>query len=104
MGRGDHPRHCGGRCRCQCPPARRGGDCHTAPTPHPTLTHTQADLPRTANNIGVSRHHYKNTAAQYNQPIAVCPNNGIAGMFNFGEMDFFDLDDDAQREAPKVSF
>ncbi len=32
------------------------------------------------------------------------PNNVIAGMFSFGEMDFFELDDEAQREAPQVSF
>ena len=64
----------------------------------------QEELTSTENKIGFSRQHYNNTAAQYNQSIAVFPNNVIAGMFNFGEMDFFELDDDAQREAPKVSF
>ena len=64
----------------------------------------QEELTSTENKIGFSRQHYNNTAAQYNQAIAVLPNNVIARMFNFGEMDFFELDDDAQREAPKVSF
>ena len=64
----------------------------------------QEELTSTENKIGFSRQHYNNTAAQYNQSIAVFPNNVIAGMFNFGEMDFFELDDEAQREAPKVSF
>ena len=64
----------------------------------------QEELTSTENKIGFSRQHYNNTAAQYNQSIAVFPNNVIAGMFNFDEMDFFELDDDAQREVPKVSF
>ncbi len=64
----------------------------------------QEELTSTENKIGFSRQHYNNTAGQYNEAIAVFPNNVIAGMFNFGEMDFFELDDDAQREAPKVSF
>ena len=64
----------------------------------------QEELTSTENKIGFSRQHYNNTAGQYNTAIAVFPNNVIAGMFNFGEMDFFELDDEAQREAPKVSF
>ena len=64
----------------------------------------QEELTSTENKIGFSRQHYNRTAAQYNEAIAVFPNNVIAGMFNFGEMDFFELDDDAQREAPQVSF
>jgi LemA protein len=62
------------------------------------------ELTSTENKIGFSRQHYNNTAGQYNTAIAVFPNNVIAGMFNFGDMDFFELDDDAQREVPQVSF
>ncbi len=64
----------------------------------------QEELTSTENKIGFSRQHYNKTAAQYNEAIAVFPNNVIAGMFSFGEMDFFELDDEAQREAPQVSF
>ena len=64
----------------------------------------QEELTSTENKIGFSRQHYNSTAAQYNESIAVFPNNVIAGMFSFGDMDFFELDDDAQREAPQVSF
>ena len=64
----------------------------------------QEELTSTENKIGFSRQHYNKTAAQYNEVIAVFPNNMLAGMFNFKIMDFFELDDEAQREAPKVSF
>ena len=64
----------------------------------------QEELTSTENKIGFSRQHYNKTAAQYNEAIAVFPNNMLAGMFNFKIMDFFELDDEAQREAPKVSF
>jgi len=64
----------------------------------------QEELTSTENKIGFSRQHYNKTTAQYNEAIAVFPNNVLAGMFSFNVMDFFELDDDAQREAPKVSF
>jgi len=64
----------------------------------------QEELTSTENKIGFSRQHYNKTTAQYNEAIAVFPNNVLAGMFNFNVMDFFELDDEAQREAPKVSF
>ena len=56
------------------------------------------------NKIGFSRQHYNRSAGQYNEAIAVFPANMIAGMFNFDRKDFFELDDTAQREVPKVKF
>ena len=41
---------------------------------------------------------------QYNTKIQSVPSNIVAGMFNFGEEEFFELQDEAAREAPKVSF
>ncbi len=64
----------------------------------------QEELTSTENKIGFSRQHYNKTTAQYNEAIAVFPNNVLAGMFSFNVMDFFELDDEAQREAPKVQF
>ena len=64
----------------------------------------QEELSSTENKIGFSRQHYNRSAGQYNQAIAVFPANMIAGMFNFDRKDFFELDDTAQRETPKVSF
>ncbi len=64
----------------------------------------QEELTSTENKIGFSRQHYNRSAAQYNEAIAVFPANMVAGMFNFTRKDFCELEDEAQREAPKVQF
>jgi LemA protein len=66
--------------------------------------HLQEELTSTENKIGFARQHYNDSAGQYNEATAVFPSNLIAGMFNFRRMDFFELEDTAQREAPKVKF
>ncbi|MHC4414939.1 MAG: LemA family protein [Planctomycetota bacterium] len=64
----------------------------------------QEELTGTENKIGFARQHFNRSAAQYNKAIAVFPANMLAGMFNFRELDYFELADEAQREAPKVEF
>ncbi len=64
----------------------------------------QEELASTENKIGFSRQHYNRSAAQYNEAIALFPANMIAGMFNFKDLDYFELEDEAQREVPKVQF
>jgi len=64
----------------------------------------QEELSSTENKIGFARQHYNRSAAQYNEAMAVFPANVVAGMFSFQTMEFFELEDEAQREAPKVQF
>ena len=64
----------------------------------------QEELTSTENKIGFARQHYNRTAAQYNEAMAVFPANVVAGMFSFQTMDYFELEDEAQREAPQVQF
>ena len=64
----------------------------------------QEELTSTENKIGFARQHYNRSAAQYNEAKAVFPANMVAGMFGFPSMEFFELEDEAQREAPKVQF
>ncbi len=65
----------------------------------------QEELTSTENKIGFARQHYNRSAAQYNEAIAIFPNNIIAGMFSFEkELPFFEIEDHSQREVPKVSF
>ena len=64
----------------------------------------QEELTSTENKIGFARQHYNDSAGQYNQAMAVFPSNMIAGMFNFRPLEFFELEDEAQRQAPKVAF
>jgi LemA protein len=66
--------------------------------------HLQEELTGTENKIGFSRQHYNRSASQYNEAAAVFPANLIAGMFNFKDMEFFEVADQAQRDAPKVAF
>ena len=66
--------------------------------------HLQEELTGTENKIGFARQHYNRSAAQYNEAIAVFPANTVANMFNFTTMDYFELEEEAQREVPKVKF
>ncbi len=66
--------------------------------------HLQEELTGTENKIGFARQHYNRSAAQYNEAIAVFPANTVASMFNFTMMDYFELEEEAQREVPKVKF
>ncbi len=66
--------------------------------------HLQEELTGTENKIGFARQHYNRSAAQFNEAIAVFPANMVAGMFNFTTMDYFELEEEAQREVPKVKF
>ncbi|KKL16927.1 hypothetical protein LCGC14_2490680 [marine sediment metagenome] len=64
----------------------------------------QEELTTTENKIAFSRQHYNDSVAVYNIATQKFPNNMIAGMFNFTKRDMFELEEPAQREAPKVSF
>ncbi len=64
----------------------------------------QEELTSTENKISFSRQNYNDQVLGYNNKIQMFPSNIIAGMFNFKEEEFFEIEDKAQREAPKVSF
>ena len=64
----------------------------------------QEELTSTENKIGFSRQFYNDTVMTFNTKVQTVPTNIIAGMFKFEEEEFFELQDQAAREAPKVSF
>lgn len=64
----------------------------------------QEELTSTENKIGFSRQHYNDSVMVFNTKIQSVPTNIVAGLFRFEEEDFFELQDQAAREAPKVSF
>jgi LemA protein len=64
----------------------------------------QEELTSTENKIAFARQHYNDVVMRYNTRIEVFPANTIAGHFNFGRQDLFELEEPAQREAPKVAF
>jgi len=64
----------------------------------------QEELTSTENKISFSRQSYNDQVLFFNNKIQMFPSNIIAGMFNFAKRDFFEIETDAEREVPKVSF
>jgi len=64
----------------------------------------QEELTSTENRIGFARQHYNDSVMTFNTRIQKFPDNIIAGSFAFTAESFFELQDEAAREAPKVSF
>jgi LemA protein len=64
----------------------------------------QAQLAETEDKIQVSRQVYNDTVLTYNNSIQTVPSNIVAGAFGFKPREFFEVGDEAEREAPQVSF
>jgi LemA protein len=64
----------------------------------------QEELTSTENKISFARQHYNDSAAVYNTACQTFPGNMVAGMFGFQPQEYFELEDAAAREAPKVKF
>ncbi|MCG3136601.1 MAG: Protein LemA [Phycisphaerae bacterium] len=64
----------------------------------------QEELTSTENKIGFARQFYNDSVMTYNTKIQSVPQNVLAGMFAFKPEEFFELKDEAAREAPKVAF
>ena len=64
----------------------------------------QEELTSTENKIAFARQHYNDTAAVYNTAREKFPNNTVAGVFNFQQRDYFEIEEPSHREAPKVKF
>ncbi len=64
----------------------------------------QEELTSTENKISFARQFYNEVVMRFNNKVQMFPGNIIAGMFNFTAETFFELEDEAQREAPKVDF
>lgn len=64
----------------------------------------QEELASTENRIGFARQAYNDAVMRFNTRTEVLPTNVVAGMFNFKQMDLFELTDAQEREVPKVTF
>jgi LemA protein len=64
----------------------------------------QSELSETENRIAVSRQVYNDTVLTFNNAIQTVPGVFFAGFFGFEKREFFDVEDDAQREPPQVTF
>jgi LemA protein len=64
----------------------------------------QDELAQTENRIAVSRQVYNDTVLTYNTAIQTVPGVFVARPFGFGAREFFEVEDEAAREAPRVAF
>ena len=64
----------------------------------------QDELAGTENRIAVERSRYNEAVRNYNTGILIFPNNIIAGMFGFGERDYFEATTAGAETAPTVDF
>lgn len=64
----------------------------------------QEELTSTENKIAFARQGYNDQVLFFNNKIQMFPSNTVAGMFNFKEEEFFEIEDKSEREAPKVKF
>ncbi len=63
----------------------------------------QDELAGSENRIAVERRRYNEAVRVYNTSIKRFPNSFLAGMFNFGEREYFEADE-AAKELPEVKF
>lgn len=64
----------------------------------------QDSLSEIEDHIQKSRRFYNAVVRELNTKIGLFPSNIIANIFNFEPREFFELDSEAERQAPKVSF
>lgn len=62
------------------------------------------EMTSTENKISFARQAYNDSVMTYNTRRESFPTNILAGMFNFSEAQLFQIEDAAERVAPKVSF
>lgn len=64
----------------------------------------QEELAGTESKIAYARQHFNDMVMMFNTQIQVFPASIIAGMQGLKPRDFFEIEVEAQREAPKVQF
>ena len=64
----------------------------------------QGSLNEIEDAVQSARRYYNAVVRDYNTKIQTVPSNLVAGMFGFQPRQFFGLEDEREREAPKVDF
>ncbi len=64
----------------------------------------QTELAETENRVAVSRQVYNDSVLTYNNTVQTFPGLVVAGPFGFSIREFFEVEEEAQREAPVVDF
>jgi len=69
-----------------------------------TMNGLMEELTSTENKVSFSRQAYNDSVMTYNTARESFPSNIIAGMFQFTPAELFQIENKAEKEAPKVSF
>ena len=64
----------------------------------------QDELSQIEEQIQLARRYYNGTVRDLNIAVESFPSNIIAGMFQFRQAEFFEIEDAAERAVPKVQF
>jgi LemA protein len=64
----------------------------------------QGELSNTENEIQMSRRYYNGTARDLNTAVESFPSNVIANFFKFEKVQYFEMDNPADRAVPQVKF
>jgi LemA protein len=64
----------------------------------------QDELSDTENKVQASRRFYNGNVRDFNTKLQVFPTNMIAGMLGFVKREFFEIGNEAERNAPQVQF
>ncbi len=64
----------------------------------------QNQLAKIEDEIQMARRYYNGTVRNLNIKIESFPSNIVANLFHFNKADFFEIEDEADRNVPKVSF
>ena len=64
----------------------------------------QEEITTTENRVSFSRQAYNDEVLHLNNKTEMFPTNIIAGMFNFEQAEFFEIEDIIEKEVPKVQF
>ena len=64
----------------------------------------QAELSNTENELQMARRYYNGTARDLNTAVESFPSNLFANMFHFQKVQFFEIDNAADRAVPQVKF
>ena len=64
----------------------------------------QAQLAETEQKIAIARQVYNDAVLTYDNALETVPTNIVAGVFNFEPREYFEVEEQAVREAPRVHF
>jgi LemA protein len=69
-----------------------------------TMAGLMEELTSTENKVAFARQAYNDSVMTYNTARETFPSNLVAGAFSFNAAELFEINNAAEREAPKVSF